>query len=155
MSETKTGWCDECDGEQTFVQENGVFACSMCLKPMKPQVADSVPDGAKAEEAEVLVNDLDHICIYLKGPWTNDDLQNLAAGMQASSDAAKEDGLELNFFAIRKSAAERARTIGALVVPFRDRHGRIIPGRALKLDTNPGAPKSMTKEKRIILPGER
>ena len=164
MSETKRGWCPSCDSEETFYLNGDQFVCSMCEKPGPVPTLEEVkaaaeahglnaPEGATVEDAEVLIDDLDHIRIQLKGPWTNDDLQALAAGMQASSDAAREDGLGLDFFAIRKSAAEQARSMGALVVPFRDRHGRIIPGRALSL--KPSGPSSVPgPSSKIILPGQ-
>ncbi len=65
-------------------------------------------------------------------------------------------GLELIITAVRKSAATKAREKGGLVVPFRDRHGKIIPGRALhlpqQLGKTPGEPKSYGQPG-IVAPG--
>lgn len=131
MSETKQSWCDECDELQTFYQPEagGLFLCSMCEKPLAvPSLppAPEAPVGEAVGDGTPLQDDLDHIRIQLSGPWSNEDLKNLAADLQMSSDGAKEGGLGLAFFAVKKTAAQKARDAGGIIVPFRDRHGKIM-----------------------------
>jgi hypothetical protein len=182
MSETKQGWCSSCDSEQTFYKtapypgvEDAVFRCSICETPGKtPTIAEleaitekhlGTPEpalGAAPTEGEqqplqqTLINDLDHIRIQLSGPWSNEDLKNLADDLNLSAEGAKEGGLGLAFFAVKKSVAQQAKAAGGIIVPFRDRHGRIIPGRALNLSPNigkkPGDPQSLGSSG-IIHPG--
>lgn len=158
-NETKEAWCAICDEKATFYKTpDDRWACSTCETLQPEDVPLEAEKPQEEVQQEALIDDLDHIRIQLRGPWTNDDLQALAAGMQASADAAKEDGLELLFFAVKKSTAEQARSMGGIVVPFRDRHGRIIPGRALNLQVqgkDKGAPQSLAlPAKKIILPGD-
>lgn len=96
------------------------------------------------EEPIPLMDDLDHIRIQLSGPWSNEDLKNLADDLQASSDGAKAGELGLQFFAIKKSAVAQSRSQGALIIPFRDRHGKIMQSPPLSLSPN-----------KLILPGEK
>ena len=173
MSETKEGWCYSCDGKTTFYKtkgeppvEDAAFRCSLCEAPLKeaaePATAAEPALGAAEVEGEqkpleqTLINDLDHIRIQLSGPWSNEDLKNLADDLNLSAEGAKEGGLGLAFFAVKKSVAQQAKAAGGIIVPFRDRHGRIIPGRALNLSPNigkkPGEPQSMGGSG-IILPG--
>ncbi|MDE2102492.1 MAG: hypothetical protein KGL39_34920 [Patescibacteria group bacterium] len=164
MSETKQGWCKDCDSEQTFYYDKMAqrWFCSICEKPLQeeqpaPPAAGAVEtEGEQAPVQQVLINDLDHIRIQLSGNWSNEDLKNLADDLNLSAEGAKEGGLGLSFFAVKKSAAQQARTAGGIVVPFRDRHGKIIPGRALNLSPQsltkkPGEPQSGSSG--IILPG--
>ena len=169
MSETKEGWCHECDSKQTFyiapakspgaLQGAEEWLCSICENPMREHEQPTEPAAAEpalgAAEVEgeqkpleqTLINDLDHIRIQLSGPWSNEDLKNLADDLNLSAEGAKEGGLGLAFFAVKKSVAQQAKAAGGIIVPFRDRHGRIIPGRALNLSPQlgklPNEPKSM------------
>lgn len=175
MSETKQGWCASCDAEQTFYKtqgeppvENAAYRCSICEAPLQEQTAEAEPAEKPEEvpwnesvppEGTELIQELDHIRIDLKGGWVNGDLKGLLEDFTASQAAAAEmgRGLELIITAVRKSAATKAREKGGLVVPFRDRHGKIIPGRALHLapdiGKHPNDPRSLGTPG-IILPGQ-
>lgn len=160
MSETKEAWCAICDEKATFYKTpDERWACSTCetLQPVDVPLEAEKPEAAEVPQ-QVLIDDLDYIRIQLTGPWSNDDLKALAEDLQLSADGAKEGGLGLSFFAVKKTTAEQARSMGGIVVPFRDRHGRIIPGRALNLQVpggDPTAPRSLALPvKKIILPGD-
>ena len=182
MSETKNekeGWCVGCDAPATFYQtaEGEPFRCSLCetTEVPVPPITDTPsagPEPTPAEKVEEvpwteavppegteLTQELDHIRIDLKGPWVNGDLKGLLEDFTASQAAAAEcgRGLELIITAVRKSIATKAREKGGIIVPFRDRHGKIIPGRALHLPPDigkaPSDPRSLGASG-IILPGK-
>jgi len=162
MSDTseREGWCAGCDGPATFYQtaEGQPFRCSLCEAEEVPAKPDPEP-AEKPEEVPwteavppqgtELTQELDHIRIDLKGPWVNGDLKGLLEDFTASQAAAAEcgRGLELIITAVRKSIATKAREKGGIIVPFRDRRGNIIPGRALHLPPDigrtPSDPRSM------------
>ncbi len=145
MSETKQAWCLACDSEQTFYSEDGgQLKCSICEAfwaetPQNPMATEAeLAEGEPGPPATVesLQDDLDHIRIQLSGPWSNEDLKNLALDLEESAAGAKEGGLGLAFFAVKKTAARKAREAGAIIVPFRDRHGRIMSTPPLSLSPN-------------------
>ena len=133
------GWCSACERDSAFHSDGDQWACDTCdtcegfAADGLRETAEQLSPEAKPEDAPVLINDLDHIRIQLTGPWTNDDLKALADDLQLSADGAKEGGLGLKFFAVKKSAAAISRSQGNIIVPFRDRHGRIMPVPPLSL----------------------
>ena len=130
------GWCSGCEADRGFHPDGDQWACDTCegfAADGLRETAEAPPPAAPAEDAPVLVNDLDHIRLQLTGPWSNDDLKALADDLQLSADGAKEGGLGLSFFAVKKSAAALSRSAGSIIVPFRDRHGRIMATPPLSL----------------------
>lgn len=146
MSATKEAWCHICDEQQSFYKQEGRWFCSLCehveqaqaIEPQEAVAGDTAEPQPLEPSALPLMDDLDHIRIQLSGPWSNEDLKNLALDLEESAAGAKEGGLGLQFFAIKKSPAAVSRAKGALIIPFRDRHGKIMATPPLSL--------SLTKE---------
>ena len=134
------GWCSACGRDSSFHADGTDWACDTCetlaTDGLREQAEASTPEqqgeGA-ASPAPVLINDLDHIRLQLTGPWSNDDLKALAEDLTLSADGAKEGGLGLSFFAVKKSAAALSRSAGNIIIPFRDRHGKIMATPPLSL----------------------
>ena len=126
----REAWCPGCDAKTTFYKasENAAWRCSLCegvLPEEKPKEEALEPVQPK----ELPFDDLAYIAIFLKGPWSKEDLANLGADLQMSKDGAAEGGLGLDFFAVPKhKPGSDPVSMGAsgLVLPFRDRHGNVI-----------------------------
>ena len=152
-ADKREAWCSICDAKRTYHKDGEEWSCDVCETLLLAEAKEDEPEAAPEENPSAipLVDDLDHIRVQLSGPWSNEDLKNLAADLNESALGAKEGGLGLSFFAVKKSEARRAKERGSIIVPFRDRHGNIIPGRALNL--KPGEPTSLSNGNGIILPG--
>ena len=91
--------------------------------------AYATTQAAEKQEAFKLpqVNDLDHIQIRLSGDWDSEALRNVALGFQAAAEAAKENGLTMEFIAVKKAAARSLISRGT--PPFRKPRASRFGGR--------------------------
>ena len=106
--ERRDGHCETCGEESTFYKPspNASWRCSMCETSREfEDEAKPEAEPERQEPGEMPVDNLDHIRIYIKGPWSREDLKNLCDDLQLSKDGAKEGGLDLDFFAVAKACA--------------------------------------------------
>lgn len=140
MSERQCETCEE--KTEFYIDEHKQERCSICEQLFNLQSEPS-PETVPAPEwnAEVppegkeLLQVLDHIRIDFQGDFRNQDLKGLLEEFQDMQKALEETGrpLKLIVSAIKKSKVKMARDKGDLIIPFRDRHGKPIPGSALHL----------------------
>ena len=143
-------WCESCEEKTDHYEDSeGKVRCSICEALVGPQPdepdASETPEPAQEAwsaavppEGKELVQELDHIRLDLQGDFRNADLKGLLDEFKDIEAAMNETGrpLKLIITAIRKSKIKKLRDNGDIVIPFRDRHGNIIPGRALHLPFN-------------------
>lgn len=147
-------YCGNCEERTEFYKEEDhkEMRCSICETPLataeNPLSVDK--DAIKEEEwtAKVppegreLIQELDHIRLDLVGDFRNGDLKGLLdefKEIQLLMDEVGHDSgrsLKIVVTAIRKTLIQKVRDKGDIVIPFRDRRGNIIPGRALHLPMN-------------------
>lgn len=143
MSEKHCEVCEEVT--EFYLDEKQRERCSICETLLKDDAASESPaeetNQAGEWNAEVppdgkeLPDMLDHIRLDLQGDFRNQDLKGLLEEFQEIQKALEETGrpLKLIVSAIKKSKVKLARDKGDIIIPFRDRHGKIIPGSALHL----------------------
>lgn len=95
---TQVGVCTRCHAEVDLVCP----ACHPEVDEAFRLLDDADPLPTPPIPALPAVNDLDHIQVRLTGPWTQEDLRAVTEGFQAAAEAAKADGLTMEFVAVKK-----------------------------------------------------
>lgn len=133
----RTELCVNCHEETTFRFSDGEYRCIICdtVTSAKPQSLEPEPESGTAKPLPF--NDLDHLAVFLKGEWNESSLQALQEEFNEIDQAAEANGLGVKVFVIRKSPGQLAKEDNSkIMLPFRDRHGKVIISPALTLTLN-------------------
>lgn len=93
--------CDDCGSEGDHICPVCHPECEAAFKPIE-KAPEPPKDLPKVGQDFPLSDDLDHIEISLTGPWGPEDMKALVEGFQAAAEAAKADGLGMQFVAVRR-----------------------------------------------------
>ena len=131
--------CINCQEDTTFRWDDGKYKCIICdmVSTEEPQSLDPSKDPEEALRKPLPFNDLDHLAVFLKGDWNEASLQALQEEFNAIDQNAESVGLGVKVFVVRKSPGQLAKEDSTkLMLPFRDRHGKVIISPALTLTLN-------------------
>lgn len=122
--------CSTCKGESDHICPICHPECDTAFKSLE-ESGEAVAPANPITQDFPLINDLDHIQVRLLGPWPPEALKAMMDGFQAAAEAAKEDGLRMEFVAIRRRPikafrAEVKEIIGAdgKLLPFKSHETR-------------------------------
>ncbi|MBU6231476.1 hypothetical protein KGP36_02305 [Patescibacteria group bacterium] len=91
--------CPDCKAEVDMI-------CPNCHPECEKVFDFGSTDPATPSEVKQVhippIEDIDHIQVRLSGSWSEQDLDNMAQGFQAAAEAAKEDGLGMEFVFVTK-----------------------------------------------------